>query len=124
MALPHAAALGACALVALAIPPVAGAATNNVFTVAGGAGTGFAGDGGLGTAAALDAPVAVAASADGGFVIADLEEHRVRRVAADATIGTVAGTGAPGFSGDGGPATAAALDVPEGVLETPDGGLL
>src|SRR4051794_9382922 len=116
------AALGACAYLTLAYG--ASAATNNVFTVAGGGGSEFSGDGGLAAAAGLDVPVAVGATADGGFAIADLEDQRIRRVWPDGRITTIAGTGTAGFSGDGGPATAAAVDNPENVVETPSGGLL
>src|SRR4051812_38564250 len=116
------AALGACAYLTLASG--ASAATNNVFTVAGGGGSVFSGDGGLAAAAGLNVPVAVGATADGGFAIADPEDQRVRRVRPDGTIITIAGTGTAGFSGDGGPATAAAVNTPESVVELAGGGLL
>jgi hypothetical protein len=51
---------------------------------------------------------------DGGYLIADAGNGRVRRVFPDATIRTVAGTGTYGCSGDGGPATAADLQVRSG----------
>jgi hypothetical protein len=66
----------------------------------------------------------VAATADGGFLIAEANNSRVRRVSPGGTITTVAGTGTAGFSGDGGAATAAQLDGPLGVAATADGGLL
>ena len=52
---------------------------------------------------------------DGSFYFTDHHDHVVRRVSADGTISTVAGTGAPGFSGDCGPATEAMLDQPWGI---------
>jgi hypothetical protein len=55
---------------------------------------------------------------DGGFLIADTDNHRVRRVWPDGTITTVAGTGTAGFSGDGGPPTAAELHQPKAVAVT------
>jgi hypothetical protein len=64
------------------------------------------------------------ATADGGFLIADTDNQRVRRVSPAGTIATVAGTGTQGFSGDGGPATAAQLVGPEGVAVTANGGFL
>jgi hypothetical protein len=64
------------------------------------------------------------ATADGGFLIADTDNQRVRRVSPAGTIATVAGTGTQGFSGDGGPATAAQLVGPEGVAVTASGGFL
>jgi hypothetical protein len=87
-------------------------------------GPGPSGDGGPAAAAQLTEPFAVAVTADGGFLIADSGDVRIRRVSPAGTITTVAGTGAEGFSGDGGPATAATLGTPEGVAETADGGFL
>lgn len=60
----------------------------------------------------------------GGFLIADVEGARVLKVDAGGTISTVAGTGGSGFSGEGGPATAAALVYPIGTSELPGGGFL
>jgi sugar lactone lactonase YvrE len=76
---------------------------------------GFAGDGGPAVEAELDTPTAVAVGPAGDLFIADSGNHRVRRVAVDGTITTVAGNGTEGFSGDGGPATDAELDFPAGV---------
>ena len=99
-------------------------ADGTITTVAGNGTAGFSGDGGPATAAQLDTPNGVAATPDGGLLIADSNSHRVRRVAADGTITTVAGTGVPGFSGDNGPATAAQLNFPDSVAVLPDGGFL
>jgi hypothetical protein len=74
--------------------------------------------------AQLNAPVGVAALPDGGFVVAEYEGQRVRRVSATGVISRVAGTGSAGFSGDGGAATAARLNKPVGVSATSDGGFL
>jgi NHL repeat-containing protein len=98
--------------------------TGTITTVAGNGTEGFAGDGGPATAAKLDLPVAVAATRDGGFLIADAVNNRIRKVSASGIITTVAGNGAEGFSGDGGPATAARLWSPNGVSVTSDGGFL
>ena len=95
-----------------------------ITTVAGTGASGFSGDNGPATAAQLSIPNAVAATADGGFLIADSNNHRVRRVSLAGTITTVAGTGSPGFSGDSGPATAAQLNFPAGIAVTADGGYL
>src|SRR5262249_1654898 len=110
-------------LAALVFPQASGAATNNIFTVAG---TGAVlGDGGPATAAQLNAPVGVAATPDGGFLVTTPGNQRVRRVSPDGPITTVAGAnGSGGFSGDGGPATAAQLNGPIGVAATADGGFL
>jgi hypothetical protein len=99
---------------------IAGAIT----TVAGTGTQGFSGDGGRAAAARINFPTGVAPTADGGFLIADHDNNRVRRVAANGTIRTVAGNGRSAFSGDGGPATAAALNSPTDVEPTPDGGFV
>jgi hypothetical protein len=98
--------------------------SGTMTTVAGNGVEGFSGDGGSATAAKLDLPVDVAATRDGGFLIADYGNDRIRRVSASGTITTVAGTGADGFSGDGGPATSAKLGFPDSVSATADGGYL
>jgi hypothetical protein len=91
-----------------------------ITTVAGG---GAGGDGGPATAALLDEPSGVAAAADGGFLVADTGHSRIRRVAPDGTISTLAGT-TPGFGGDGGRSAAARLARPADVLALPNGGAL
>ena len=73
------------------------------------------GDGGPAISATLSHPHGVAVDGLGNLYIADTLNHRVRRVDASGTIATVAGTGAAGFGGDGGPATSAALRRPHGV---------
>jgi hypothetical protein len=118
------AALTILVLLACASPATAAAAPNDIFTVAGIGQRGSSGDGGPAALAQLGAPRAVAATADGGFLIVDPFDGRVRRVSPTGTITTVAGNGTFGFSGDGGPATAAALANPTGVAATPDGGFL
>src|SRR5215471_8190278 len=101
-------------------------ATGIITTVAGNGTPSYSGDGGPATAAGLYAPSGVAPMPDGGYVIADTGNSRVRQVFPDGTITTVAGTGTPGFSGDGGPATAAQLGInsPYSVAVTADGGFL
>lgn len=91
-----------------------------ITTVAGTGKATFSGDGGAATAAALNEPHAVATLPDGGFAIADTYNHRVRRVWPDGRITTVAGTGVAGFSGDGGPPTAAELNLPKALAVLPD----
>jgi sugar lactone lactonase YvrE len=94
-----------------------------VVTLAGTGVPGSAGDGGPGVAAQLDSPAGIVWDAAGGLYIADAREHRVRRLAPDGTITTIAGTGAIGFAGDGGPATAARLSCPRGLALGPAGEL-
>lgn len=91
------------------------------------AGTGvgdFSGDGGPATSAALKDPVDISPLAEGGFLFVDAGNRRVRRVDADGTISTVAGTDVSGPLGDGGPAVDAYLDAPVGVTALADGGFL
>lgn len=95
-----------------------------ITTVAGTGNFAFSGDGGPATSADLSTPIYVHPSADGGFLIADFLNNRIRKVSAGGTITTVAGNGGGGFSGDGGPATAAQLSVPRDAIETPGGDLL
>ncbi len=94
-----------------------------ISTIAGTGVSGFSGDGGLGTAALLASPTGIAVASDGALYIADTRNHRVRKLAADGTITTVAGTGAAGYNGDGGPATLARLNNPRGVAVSADGKL-
>jgi hypothetical protein len=86
-----------------------------IMTVAGTNSAGFAGDGGPAVDAKLSAPVGVAVDAAGNLFIADTSNNRVREVGLNGIITTLAGTNAAGFSGDGGPATNASLDQPDGV---------
>ncbi|MSU23173.1 MAG: hypothetical protein EXS32_05035 [Opitutus sp.] len=81
-------------------------------TFAGNGTKGFAGDGGPATAAQLADPGGIARGPDGAFYLCDTANHRIRRVTPDGKISTVAGTGEKGWSGDGGPATAAKLAEP------------
>src|SRR5690242_2936344 len=87
----------------------------NISTIAGNGVRGFSGDGGNASLASLNNPQGVAVDNLGNIYIADAGNHRIRRVSADRTITTIAGTGAAGFSGDGGPATGAMLNFPTGA---------
>ncbi len=88
-----------------------------IQTVAGTGIAGFRGDGGAATAALLNHPYGIAVDASGNLYIADLGNARVRRVALDGTIATVAGGGliVPGGNGDGSPAVNAQLLLPRNV---------
>jgi sugar lactone lactonase YvrE len=86
-----------------------------ISTVAGTGINGFNGDGGPATAAQLFEPQGVAVDAAGNLFIADSGNNRIRKVTPDGVISTVAGTGINGFNGDGGQATAAQMNQPEGV---------
>jgi len=80
-----------------------------IETVAGSTTAGFAGDGGPALLARMSFPDAIAFGPDGSFFVADSGNRRIRKVSADGIITTVAGNGSSGFSGDGGPATSAAI---------------
>ena len=87
-----------------------------ITTVVGNGTPGYSGDGGQATSAQLSAPASVFVDAAGNLYIADSGNNRVRRVSSAGTITTVAGSGPPGYSGDGGPATSAQLNTPLSVL--------
>jgi hypothetical protein len=89
--------------------------TGIITTVAGTGVAGFSGDNGAATSARLALPSAVAVDASGSLYIADTNNHRIRKVATNGTITTVAGNGEELFAGDGGAATSASLDSPTGV---------
>ena len=77
----------------------------------------FYGDGGPATLATLDQPNGVAIGNNGNMYISDRDYQRIRKVDGSNIITTIAGNGTfgGGFSGDGGPATAAELNYPNGV---------
>src|SRR4029077_8020899 len=72
------------------------------------------GDGGPARSASLSPPTGVAADGAGNLFITDSAYRRIRKVSAGGIITSVAGNGAYGFSGDGGPATSAELAYPYG----------
>jgi sugar lactone lactonase YvrE len=88
-----------------------------ISTAVGNGGQGYAGDGGSAIGASLNNPFDVAFDPAGNMVFSDTFNHVLRRVNAHTgIITTIAGTGARGFAGDGGPATNAALNEPYGVV--------
>jgi hypothetical protein len=97
--------------------------SGRITTVAGNGSSGYNGDGIPATSARLNYPKGVEIGPDGLLYIADNNNHRVRKVDAAGVIHTVAGTGSSGFSGDGGPATAARLAEPRNIAFGPDGSL-
>jgi sugar lactone lactonase YvrE len=107
----------------------------DIYTVAGNGARGFSGDGGPATSAKLHEPQGIAVDTAGNLVIADTGNNRIRVVAsrtgtfygqsmAAGDIYTVAGNGTPGFSGDGGPATSAAVKGPREVAVDTAGNLV
>ncbi len=100
-------------VVSPSVPVVYKIAPSGAISAVAGMGiAGFSGDGGPAIQAQLRNPTAVALDAAGNLYIADSADARVRKVSPDGVISTIAGTGMPGFSGDGGPATSAELTAP------------
>jgi cysteine-rich repeat protein len=86
-----------------------------ITTIAGTGVAGFSGDSGPAVLASLNAPEGIALDPAGRVYIADTLNHRVRRIDTAGRITTIAGTGAEGFSGDGGEAPLATLRQPAGL---------
>lgn len=89
--------------------------TGTMYTLAGNGNASFYGDGGPAGQASVHAPQGVAIDANGNVLVADTGNQRIRRIAGNGTIGTAAGSGGQGYSGDGGAATGAQLNLPAGV---------
>lgn len=87
----------------------------NISTYAGNGIAAYSGDGGPATAASLRNPNRMTIDAAGNIFIADASNNVIRKVSNTGIITTVVGTGVSGFSGDGGPATAARMSQPLGV---------
>lgn len=83
----------------------------------------FYGDGGPATDAGLSGPTGIAVDGDGNVYIGDFNNHCVRKVDRNGIISTFAGTAVTGYSGDGGPATAATLLSAAGLAFDADGNL-
>lgn len=86
-----------------------------ISTVVGTGVSGYSGDDGMATNATLNHPTSVAVGSGGSLYIADQQNHRIRKVTPDGVIKSIAGTGLPGYSGNGGPAQLASLFYPTGV---------
>ncbi len=99
------------------------AAGGAISTVAGSGSVPFSGDGGPASLAQFSTPFAVATDRSGNVYFSDNDNSRVRKVAPNGTISTVAGTGVAGYSGDNGPATSAQLDYPTGLVTDAAGNL-
>jgi len=86
-----------------------------ITTIAGNGHAGFSGDGGLAVNASLQTPVGVAVDQAGNVYIADGDNNRIRKVSSSGIISTFAGNGSGGFSGDGGLAVDATINIPYDV---------
>jgi DNA-binding beta-propeller fold protein YncE len=99
--------------------------THRTTTIAGNGQRAYSGDGGPATAASLNMPHEIQFDSAKNLYIAERDNHVVRRVdAKTSAISTCAGTGVPGFSGDGGPASRAQLRQPHSIAVDPKGRLL
>jgi sugar lactone lactonase YvrE len=99
--------------------------TKQMSTVAGNGEKGYRGDGGPATAASLNMPHELLFDRAGNLFIAERDNHVIRKVdMKTGVISTAAGTGAPGFSGDGGPAVKAQLRQPHSIVLDRDGTIL
>ena len=89
---------------------------------------GFSGDGGLATQARFDLPSSITVDRNGNVFVVDEWNHRIRKIGINGIVNTIAGSGLSedkggGFSGDGGPATQALLNIPRGVVVGSDGSI-
>ena len=101
-----------------------GAYAGTITTVAGDGSAGYDGTATVAKSTSLNQPGGVAIDGAGNLYIADTNNNVIRKVSpATGSITTVAGTGVPGYTGDGGLATAATLNSPEGVAVDAAGNL-
>src|SRR5438105_321046 len=107
LALPALAAYAVGSLFGSLTLPVAAdvAKPGTIVSIAGTGAAGYGGDNGPATQALLNGPFGLTLDAAGNLYIADVYNYRIRKVSIDGTITTVAGTGKPGYSGDGSKAT-------------------
>jgi YVTN family beta-propeller protein len=94
-----------------------------ISTIAGNGVFGNSGDGGPATSAAIGEPWWAAYDAAGNLYISEIYQCVIRKVSTSGTITTVAGNGTCGYSGDGGPATAAQMQPPRGLAFDANGNL-
>ncbi len=94
-----------------------------ITTIAGNGITGYSGDGGPATNAELNRPVGLSIDSTGNIYIGDYNNSSIRKINSTGIISTIAGTGTSGFSGDGGPATAAEINSPQGVYVNNSGNI-
>ncbi|MCW5910116.1 MAG: hypothetical protein KIT62_03530 [Cyclobacteriaceae bacterium] len=95
----------------------------NITTIAGSGSPGYSGDGANATSAKLDAPQAIAVDDSGNVYFFDRNNNVIRRVNSQGIITTYVGTGAYGYTGDGGPAAQATINSPWGIATDSRGNL-
>ena len=109
--------LGEALLAGTASGPLAELVPGTMQTIAGTTTWVYAGDGVAATSAPIFLPTGVVEDAAGNVYISDSNNQRIRRIDGQSgLISTIAGTGTPGYSGDGGPATQAMISAPAGLL--------
>jgi sugar lactone lactonase YvrE len=94
-----------------------------ISTVLGDGVAGYTGDGGPGRSARIHGPTRLRLDEDGNLYVCDTDNHVVRRLDGGGVVMTIAGTGQPGYDGDGSPATAARLNAPHDLRFSSDGDL-
>jgi streptogramin lyase len=113
-----------CLLLVLVLPVTHSIAAEwRIETFAGNGHQGFSGDGGPATQAQIDNPFGVSRGPDGALWFCEYTGQKIRRVAPDGTISTVAGSGKKGYSGDGGPALEATFNLPHELRFDREGNL-
>ncbi len=94
------------------------------ISVYAGTGTaGFGGDGGNALQARFNQPVDLAIDAQDNLYVADMGNHRIRKISPEGVVSTLAGNGLPGFFGDGRPAEEASLNLPSAVASDNQGNI-
>ncbi|MES2701669.1 MAG: T9SS type A sorting domain-containing protein [Bacteroidota bacterium] len=112
-----------CAAALLTGSVAAATAQSIITTIAGDGITQYIGDGTPATVYSLAHPEGIYVDKNGTVFVADNYNHRVRKITATGTISTLAGNNTTGYSGDGGPATAAVLNKPNGIFADTAGNL-
>ena len=100
------------------------AAPASIATLAGTGVSGYSGDHGAAIRAQLGNPYGIVRGPDRALYLCEVDNHVIRRIAADGTISTVAGTGKRGYAGDGGAATNALLNEPYEIRFDASGNML
>jgi hypothetical protein len=99
-------------------------AQSNIITTLAGTGiSGYTGDGGAATSADLNQVSRVIVDAAGNKYIADAANNRIRKISSTGIITTIVGNGTAGFSGDGGSASSASVNAPDGLALDASGNL-
>ncbi len=91
------------------------AQTGNITTVVGNGTAAYSGEGVVAVSSAVNHPAELVIDGSGNTYFSELNSNRIRKVSPSGIITTIAGTGVAGYSGDGGPATAARLNMPFGI---------